>query len=87
MTGDELRVHKVNVLVQPKPPRVQKVVGPSSLWSNRARPYQCPRCDAVNFRRSFRRGPVEWLLRAIRVFPWRCLDCNHRFYAFRRQRP
>jgi predicted Zn-ribbon and HTH transcriptional regulator len=40
---------------------------------------QCPKCQGRRVARSRRRGPCEWLLRAIRLFPFRCDICGHRF--------
>ena len=44
---------------------------------------RCPHCRSVETARSRRRGPIEkYLLRAIHVRAYRCVDCNARFYAF-----
>jgi hypothetical protein len=40
---------------------------------------RCSRCGCKQIRRSRRRNQWEWLLRAIRLYPYRCEDCNHRF--------
>ena len=42
----------------------------------------CPRCRSLEVRRSQRRSQWEWLLRAIRLYPYRCEDCNYRFLRF-----
>jgi hypothetical protein len=42
---------------------------------------QCPRCHSRYIRRS-RRSRWEWPLRAIRLYPFRCEDCRHRFLRF-----
>ena len=43
----------------------------------------CPRCRSVEISRSHRHGGVEHrLLRAIGVCPFRCLNCDVRFFAF-----
>jgi hypothetical protein len=43
----------------------------------------CPRCRSLETSRSHRHGRVErYLLRVIGVLPFRCLDCDARFYAF-----
>ena len=41
----------------------------------------CPHCGSPEVFRSHRRGTVErYLLRAIGVRPFRCVNCNARFY-------
>jgi hypothetical protein len=43
----------------------------------------CPHCRSVKTSRSHRRGAVErYLLRFIGVRPFRCLNCDVRFYDF-----
>ncbi len=43
----------------------------------------CPHCRSVETSRSHRRGTVErYLLRVIGVRPFRCLNCDVRFYDF-----
>jgi hypothetical protein len=43
----------------------------------------CPHCRSLHTARSHRHGSVErFLLRVIGVLPYRCLDCDARFYAF-----
>jgi hypothetical protein len=45
----------------------------------------CPHCRSLETSRSHRHGSVErYLLRAIGVLPYRCLDCDARFYVFSR---
>ncbi len=45
----------------------------------------CPHCKSLETSRSHRHGGVErCLLRVIGVLPYRCLDCDARFYAFSR---
>ena len=45
----------------------------------------CPRCRSIETARSHRRGTVErYLLAVIGVRPFRCLNCDVRFYAFER---
>ena len=45
----------------------------------------CPHCRSLETSRSHRHGGVErYLLRVIGVLPYRCLDCDARFYAFAR---
>lgn len=48
----------------------------------------CPACGGRNVHRSRRHGLLErTLLRLLRLRPYRCPDCNYRFYAFGRRRP
>jgi hypothetical protein len=43
----------------------------------------CPRCQAHTVRLSHRRGPIERLLCALlRISPFRCEECDHRYYWF-----
>jgi hypothetical protein len=45
----------------------------------------CPHCRSLETSRSHRHGGVErYLLRVIGLLPYRCLDCDSRFYAFPR---
>jgi hypothetical protein len=44
--------------------------------------WQCPHCQGTRITRSRRRGLVEWLLRIIRLYPFRCDLCGHRFRRF-----
>jgi hypothetical protein len=50
-------------------------------------PLNCPACGSANTRRSQRRNVFENALRALRLRPWRCLDCQSRFFRFRLHRP
>jgi hypothetical protein len=43
----------------------------------------CPRCKSEIVRRSRRQTPGERLASLVRVFPFRCQLCRHRFRAFR----
>jgi len=44
----------------------------------------CPNCGSSEIFRSHRRGAVErYLLRAIRVRPFRCVNCDARFYGLK----
>jgi transposase-like protein len=41
----------------------------------------CPQCGSADYRRSKRRGILErFALSLIRLLPYRCHDCNARFY-------
>lgn len=44
------------------------------------RRHSCPYCHGHQFRRSRPRS-VEWLLCLLRVIPYRCYCCNHRFFG------
>ena len=43
----------------------------------------CPRCQSDEIRRSARRGLKESLLKRIRILPYRCIQCEKRFFRFR----
>jgi predicted RNA-binding Zn-ribbon protein involved in translation (DUF1610 family) len=46
---------------------------------------KCPNCGSVENSRSHRNGPFEkYLLGVIGVRPYRCTNCDVRFYAFSR---
>jgi hypothetical protein len=46
---------------------------------------QCPNCKSVETSRSHRKDPLEkYLLGPIGVRPYRCMNCEVRFYAFSR---
>jgi hypothetical protein len=48
----------------------------------------CPNCQSGAIRRSKRRGLVERVfLRVAMVWPYRCEDCDARFWSFRRRQP
>ncbi len=45
----------------------------------------CPNCRSVDTSRSHRKGPLEkYLLGALGVRPYRCMNCDARFYVFSR---
>ncbi len=45
----------------------------------------CPHCRSMETSRSHRHGSVErYLLGVIGILPYRCLDCDARFYVFSR---
>jgi hypothetical protein len=45
----------------------------------------CPQCRSIATSRSHRRGTVErFLLTVIGLRPFRCLNCDARFYSFGR---
>lgn len=46
---------------------------------------ECPACESTSVRRSTRKGFVErtWFRLAL-VWPYRCDDCNARFWGFHR---
>jgi predicted nucleic acid-binding Zn ribbon protein len=39
----------------------------------------CVRCGSDNLRRSHRKSKFEWLKMALGTYPFRCMECNHRF--------
>jgi len=41
----------------------------------------CPVCNSSDARRSRRQHLGDYLLSAIGVYPWRCRDCEARFYG------
>jgi DNA-directed RNA polymerase subunit RPC12/RpoP len=43
----------------------------------------CPECKSMNCRRSHRRGLREAALSLLGIKPWRCLECDARFWARR----
>jgi len=46
----------------------------------------CPYCQSKAIRRSMRRGMIESvILRLILLRPFRCKDCDHRFYSWTSQ--
>jgi len=54
------------------------------LWArSRVEPHICPRCQSAATQRSRRRGTLELaLLDLLPVRPFRCRDCDRRFYGF-----
>jgi len=44
---------------------------------------QCPRCDGKNVHRSSRRGIREHAISIFSLYPYRCHDCDKRFYLRR----
>ena len=44
---------------------------------------QCPRCDGKNVHRSSRRGIREHAISIFSLYPYRCHDCDKRFYVRR----
>lgn len=48
--------------------------------SHVTRRHSCPYCHGHQFRRSRPRS-VEWVLCLVRVIPYRCYCCNHRFFG------
>ena len=48
---------------------------------------QCPKCQNQKVFRIRRRGLIEWLVRIIHVYPFRCSACRTRFrYHVKRRR-
>lgn len=46
---------------------------------------QCARCQGNKIRRSRRRGIWERVISLVGVYPYRCHDCDHRFFALKRK--
>jgi hypothetical protein len=45
----------------------------------------CPNCGSVENHRSHRNGPLEkYILGVFGVRPYRCMNCDVRFYVFSR---
>lgn len=44
---------------------------------------RCPRCDGRNVHRSSRRGIREHAISIFSLYPYRCHDCEERFYVRR----
>ena len=44
---------------------------------------RCPRCRGGDVQRSRRRNLIETIIAKAGLVPFRCLGCNHRFFAFR----
>lgn len=40
----------------------------------------CPRCGSKYVRRSHRKGVIDLVFRAVQLRPFRCEDCDGRFY-------
>jgi|ERR1051326_1338597 transposase-like protein len=47
---------------------------------------RCPRCDGGNVHRSSRRGIREHTISMFSLYPYRCHDCDQRFYVRRAAR-
>ena len=62
-------------------------MGDCLFWLRRAAigtsPLTCPACHASNARRSRRRTLSDYLLSITGVLPWRCQECETRFYSRR----
>ena len=41
----------------------------------------CPQCRSDRCRRSKRRGPKDYTIGLTGLRPWRCTNCNNRFFA------
>ena len=49
-----------------------------------AKSADCPRCGSASIRRSRRKGLLEFLLHhLLRIAPYRCKDCDARFFRLR----
>ena len=40
----------------------------------------CPKCGSGYAQRSHRKGWTDHLAASLALYPYRCWDCNHRFY-------
>jgi hypothetical protein len=58
-----------------------------SIRTVRARPEAklCPTCSSPSTHRSHRRGLVENLISVVKVYPYKCDDCNNRFLSKRKR--
>jgi VanZ like family len=56
----------------------QPFLGMTPMW-------QCQQCQGTRVHRSRRRGLLEWFARFIRLAPFRCDICGHRFWRFTRR--
>ena len=45
-------------------------------------PRRCVSCGSPQVQRSRRHNPIEWLLLALLLRPFRCTQCNKRHYGF-----
>ncbi|AFY70615.1 hypothetical protein Pse7367_2354 [Thalassoporum mexicanum PCC 7367] len=41
----------------------------------------CPECDSEYIRRTRRQGVGDTLFAVVRIFPYRCLTCDTRYYS------
>jgi transposase-like protein len=49
---------------------------------------KCPKCGSNNVRRSKRRGAADFVLKNLLFkVPYRCEDCDERFFGFRTSIP
>jgi hypothetical protein len=60
-------------------------LAPRLPYHRMASPWQCPRCQGTRLYRSRRRGLLERSSRLIRLAPFRCDICGHRFWHFTRR--
>ena len=71
-----------SVSPQSTPPVSAQSSGKRHRQRNR-RSKQCPRCDGKNVHRSSRRGIREHAISIFSLYPYRCHDCDKRFYVRR----
>ena len=45
-------------------------------------PLRCPSCESQDIRRSKRQGILDGLSSILGFLPYRCEDCNHRFFKW-----
>lgn len=51
-------------------------------WEKALVPICCPDCQSDEIRRSKTRGSVESLLAILRIRPYRCEECDYRFFRW-----
>lgn len=56
-----------------------------ALWLHNtlSKSYSCPACLSKDIRFSHRRNTIERLLSVLRCRPFRCNNCQQRFWAYR----
>jgi len=67
-----------------KPARVEKSAEPAPATRPRSEPKRCQNCGSESTHRSHRRGIIENLASVLRIYPYRCDNCNKRFLGRRR---
>jgi len=48
---------------------------------------RCPQCESRKVHRSRRHGLLERIASAVLISPYRCDNCDHRFFRFRAGHP
>ncbi len=60
-------------------------VAESSKESRQSHKVNCPRCGKVTALRSHRSGIVDYSLSLFSFYPYRCKECETRFFRFRKK--